>query len=467
MRHFVFKLVLSLTLLIFVGMSTVPKAVSAEEDVGISEGPGWVIVASNESIIINEGEIDEREITTAAIYVVNTQTNVKYGPYLIDELMVYDDSVVPSVPIRSEIFDVVLTPDGFTALVSDFGNGLIHFIDVSKPIPRPPVYLGSVKLDMFAEDIAISSDGKYALISDGGFTKYVYVIDIDQREVVYQMVLPMVESSVPNEYYSAYANAVAVSENGTVIIADYFANAIHSLLLDEDGRLTYLGSHQYYLSKTGEVIFNLTSDDFRIGPVNVAIAPDGVTVLVSNVNSYYDDSLDIYDHQFSVGVYRITAPGIIEFVEVINGLSHAMQSIVFNEAGDKAYMHGNGSITDCQFVDSVLECTNPNDGLFVMDILGPGNVQFNGTESTELSHYTTSQLFGVDTIAYFDQKAYLTYPTISIMYEEYPNRTLSVVDLQSFTLTDVDWGLTEDITPIGLTVRQFIPVEIYLPVISK
>ncbi|MAT43483.1 MAG: hypothetical protein CL609_14195 [Anaerolineaceae bacterium] len=462
MKHFVFKLVLSLTLLIVVGVAAVPKPVSAEEDVGITDGPGWVIVASNESIIVNEREID-----AAAIYVVNTGSNIKYGPFLIDELMVYDESLDPRVPTGSQIFDVTLTPDGFTALVSDFGNGLIHFIDVSKPIPRPPVYLGSVKLDMFAEDIAISSDGKYALISDGGFTKYVYVINIAQQEVVYQMVLPRVESSVPNVFFDAYANAVAVSDNGTVIIADYFGNAVHSLLLDEDGRLTYLGSHQYYLSKTGEVIFNLTSDDFRIGPVNVAIAPDGVTVLVSNATAYYDDSLDIYDHQYSVGVYRITSPGVIEFVEVVNGLSHAMQSIVFNETGDKAYMHGNGSVTDCQFVDSVFGCTNLNDGLFVMDILGSGNVQFNDTQSTELSHYTSSQLFGVDTIAFFDQKAYLTYPTISIMLEEYPNRTLSVVDLQSFTLTDVDWGLTEEITPIGLTVRQFIPVEIYLPIISK
>lgn len=462
MKYFVVKFVLCLSLVLAFGMAAGPKPVTAEEAVGLTDGPGWVIVASNENTII-----DEREVTAAAIYVVNTGSNIKYGPYLIDEMMVYDETSDPRVPSGSQIFDLALTPDGLTALVSDFGHGLIHFIDVSNPIPKPPVYLGSVKLDMFAEDIAISSDGKYALVSDGGFAEYVYVINIARQEVIYQMVLPTVESSVPNEYFSAYANAVAVSENGTVIIADYFSSAVHALLLDEDGRLTYLGSHQYFLSKTGEVVNVLTGEDFWSGPVNVAIAPDGVTVLVSNATAYYDDSLEIYDHQFSVGVYRITAPGEIEFVEVINGLSHAMQSIVFNEAGDKAYMHGNGSVIDCQTVDSVFECSYPNDGLFVMDILGPGNVQFNDSQSTDLSHYTSSQLFGVDTIAFYDQKAYLTYPNTSIATDEYPTRTLSVVDLETFTLTDVDWGSSEVIAPVGLSVRHFIPIEIYLPVVSK
>src|SRR5690606_22424574 len=118
-------------------------------------------------------------------------------------------------------------------------------------------------------------------------------------------------------------------------------HSIHTLLIDPDGVLTYTGTHQYFISQEGTVSLTREKASIGMGPVNIAIAPDNQTVLVSGVSMYADIGSPPYSNLYAVGVYKITEPGQIEFVEAITGLPHAMQTITFNKTGRKAVLLGN------------------------------------------------------------------------------------------------------------------------------
>ena len=95
------------------------------------------------------------------------------GPWLAGQLGSYGGG----------LFDVVITPDGKTAIVSNFGDSKIFFIDISGGFNAAPVLLTpkGVRIGFFAEDMAITPDGKYVLVTDGGFSARVAVVDIAGR----------------------------------------------------------------------------------------------------------------------------------------------------------------------------------------------------------------------------------------------------------------------------------------------
>lgn len=422
-------------------------------------GPGWVVVASNDYVDNNDGVYGNDQFN--AIYTVNTYTNEVHGPFLMDELTPVDESTGTTGGM--DLFDVALTPDGKTALVSAFGAKTIYFVDIANPLK--PKLLSSLKIDIFAEDIAVTADGRYALVTDGGFTQSVYSIDIRNRSLAYELLLPTFDHDVDGNPIHGYTNAVAIAPDGTVVMADYFQGAIHSLRITEDGALIYTGTHRYYLSSTGAVSLTAATDYQASRPVNVAISPDGKTVLVSDTVNYIDHNQDKYTDLYVVGVYQITQPGKLTFVQVVTGLPRIMQTISFTETGDRAIMLGNHGHS----YDKSLPTpdTYSNDGLYVMDILGPGQVVFNPDLSTDLKRSTIAQLFGVDGLAVYEGKAYASYPVVTLDSSVYPERYLSVVDLDTFELTQVDWGAADARIPVGLAVRQFYPQQIYMPSVTR
>jgi len=251
-------------------------------------------------------------------------------------------------------------------------------------------------------------------------------------------------------------------------VVDYFGGKIHILTIGDKGTLTYHDTQGYYLSNTGDVSLTPETGYESMSPSNVAISPDGQTVLVSDARNYvtiggYPTQ---YTNHFSLGVYRITAPGELEFVNAITGLTHAMQTISFVEDGSMAYMLGNNAGSHDGTSDPIID-TYVNDRLFALEILGPGNVAFDPAQSTDLLRYTSGQLFGVDGLAVYEGKAYASYPTISIDITKYPQRYLSVVDLASMELTQVLWGDAGVSDPVGLAVRPYIPYKMFLPIMSK
>jgi hypothetical protein len=385
---------------------------------------------------------------TSTINIIDTATDIVYGPYLSGTL-----------GSAGNTFDVEVTPNGKTALISNFGLTAVYFVDVSDHFS--PTFIVSTTLPLYAEDIAITADGRYALVTDGGATPKINTLDLISHTLIYTADLG-----------THFANAVAIAPNGTVVVADYYAGEISSLKLEDTGALTYMDTYSYTINSDGIVTPSLglpaqpTVVQDRIGqattelplgvsavltstlmsPVNIAIAPDGKTVLVCNYYAYWSDETSALFH---VGVYQVTESGVLTFSSAITGLSRAAQSVVFSPDGRYAYLAANGAVNQS-------DPDNNHDRLLVLEILGPGDVQLVDNNATELPRQTSGQLFGVDTITLANRKFYLGFPT-SFADEN----LLQVISLDDFSVSSLEMsGL-----PLGVNV---IPVHrLYLPILRK
>ncbi len=331
-------------------------------------------------------------------------------------------------------FDVAVTPDGSTALISNFGDRTVFLIDITNPIQ--PSLITSVTIPFFAEDIDISADGQYALVTDGGFSPRVASINVPSATLVYTA-----------ELGTRYANAVEVAPDGTIIVADYSGHAIHTLLLDETGVVITTGN-TYTYTYPGLPITD-TANVMR--PVNVSMSPDGQTVIVCDAMTT------------TVGVYRVVAPGVLSFTGVVTGLqgtfdfyddghgnvSHgAVQSVAFNAAGDKAYAVLNALLmAGTTITEPVVDVQK----IGVLNITGPGQVSLEAGGVVTLPHRGSSQLFGVDVIAIAGNKAFVGYPTLSGAADPVTRKTsLAIVDLTDYSITTTMVLTAEDSIPVGV-----------------
>ncbi len=290
---------------------------------------------------------------TNCIQFINPATQAVSGSLLKGELGSYGGG----------LFDVVITSDGKTAIVSNFGDSKIFFIDISGGFTAEPTLLGKVRIPFFAEDMAITPDDKYVLVTDGGFASRIAVVDIAGQFLVGNQNFP-----------SVYSNAVAITPDGqTVLTADYFAGKINLFTFNpEDGTLVYVRS-QYVLPAR---------------PVNIEISPDGQTAIAVSATGYY------------APIFALSA-GSMEFKGFVTLAHKSGQSCVFSKDGTKAYYLSNST-----YYRAMVE---------VMDVTGPGLVTASGVSITARPKKGTSQLFGVDTIAIDPSGNYLyvANPTLS------------------------------------------------------
>jgi len=390
--------------------------------------------------------------TTGTVSVIDASTDIVYGPVLSGVLGTAGGG----------LFDVAVVPGTNLALISNFGDQTVFFVDFSQPLS--PSVVTSVTLGFYAEDIAVTRDGQVAYVTDGGFSPLVAAIDIVSRSAAYTANLG-----------THYANAVAWAPDGTVIVADYFPGALHALYPDASGILTVTGTYTYALTPDGQVVLAddtggsarvsageprsaagavgtdadafrpldqnaVTADAMNARPVNVAVAPDGQTVIMANVGAYDPPTNTLY----TVGIYRITAPGVLSFTGAITNLTRSTQSIAFSAAGDKAYLSQNqGKVA-----------LTETDHLSVLEIVEPGVVRLALDGAAVYSRVTGSQLFGVDTIAVVRNKAYLGYPTVSG-----GDTDLRVVDLSDYSVTE----LTMPGIIVGVDVLS--PKRVLLPLV--
>jgi len=273
------------------------------------------------------------------------------------------------------LFDVAITPDGKTAMVSNFGDSTVYFIDTSNP--SMPHVKGSVQIDFFAEDIAVTPNGKYLLVTNGGFASRIAVVDIEGQKVV--------KSDVPKD--SLYHNAVSVSPDGrTVLTADYFACRVNVFTLSSYGNLTY--------RKTIDLFDDIESPR----PVNLEISPDGKTVIVASANA-----------PLVFPILTIQGPGDVVLSDIVkqNAGLRGAQSVAFNRAGTKAYLHCVTRFPDANNVSY--------DGNAIAELQKNFMGKWEVSQIIPVDFYGTSQLFGVDTLAINDTNGYLyvSNPTVS------------------------------------------------------
>jgi len=262
------------------------------------------------------------------------------------------------------LFDLVITSDGKTAIVSNFGDSKIFFIDISGGFDVAPTLLGQTRIPFFAEDMAITPDDKYVLVTDGGFASRIAVVDIAGRYVVGNQ-----------NFGNVYSNAIAITPDGkTVLTADYFAGKINQFTFDpEDGILTFV--HAFHV--------------LPARPVNVAISPDGCTAIGVSANGYY------------APVFSLCPAGNMVLKGFVTLPHKSGQSCVFSNDGTKAYYLSNSI-----YYRAMIE---------VLDVTGPGLVASSGVSITARPKKGTSQLFGVDTIAIdpAGEYLYVANPTLS------------------------------------------------------
>jgi DNA-binding beta-propeller fold protein YncE len=291
---------------------------------------------------------------TNSVQFIDPETNTATPNYLGGELGSYGGG----------LFDVVITPDGNTAIVSNFGDSTIWFIDISGGFDVPPTILGSKRIGFFAEDMVITPNGQYVLVTDGGFSARIAVVDIATRQLIANNLLG-----------TRYANAVEITPNGqTVLTADYFAGRVHAYTLNyADGSLIHINSAKML--------------PFR--PVNVTVSPDGRTVITSIAGSSTCAILCFDDAGELIYKEHIAMPSM-------NG-----QSCVFSKDGTKAYYLSNSQ--------------NKGTRIQILNVTGVGQVSPSGTSIKIKAKRGTSQLFGVDTIALGPDgnTLYVANPTLS------------------------------------------------------
>jgi DNA-binding beta-propeller fold protein YncE len=253
------------------------------------------------------------------------------------------------------LLDVVITSDGKTAVVSNFNDSMLFFIDISGGFNAAPTLLGYAQLTFFAEDMIITPDDKYILVTDGAFSPYIGVVDIATRMLI----------NVKN-LGSLHAQAIAITPDGQlVLVIDYWGGEVHSYTLDANGILTF---------KETQIIL-------PAWPINIAISPDGKTVIV----------VDAY--RSTCPVFSIDSQHNLVFKEFVSLPSNSGQSAIFSRDGTKAYYTTNNIGKGTQ--------------VHILNVTGPGRVSASGTSITIFPPRGTGGLFGVDVLALDPSENYL------------------------------------------------------------
>lgn len=383
---------------------------------------------------------------TNGIALIDPSRNV-ISPILLNG---YDYTIDPETdyPIGGQLgsegggrFDVVINQAGTLAAVSNFGDSTVYFVNLSS---GTPVVDGVVKIDFFAEDMAMDPSEQWLLVTDGGFSPVIARIHIPTRTLVPFMTDDDDDPSTPDvpgpwrfptipvdadhdpstpdvEAPAGYANAVAVAADGrTVVCADYFQGLALVVLLDPvTGNLTYRQRFELWREGTDST----AAWPFLYRPVNLSISPDGRTVLFSNasdcgINPHQIDPEDPTQRLegCNIGVLRIDSPGqCTRMPDVIMPYNvRGGQSIAFSRDGGRAYYGTIFNPIDTSVTPWAWDYIYFHHEVQVLSVNGPGLVTRSGAMPSQTIR-GTSQLFGVDTLATSPDGNYLyvTNPTVS------------------------------------------------------
>ncbi|MCC9599430.1 PKD domain-containing protein [Stieleria sp. JC731] len=260
------------------------------------------------------------------------------------------NEVIGIVPIPSQTLlgDVQIVADAGLAFVTDFG-GRVWVIELGET-PSLGNNGSAIEVSTEAEDLDLSPDGKFLLVSDGSFISPLCVIDIASLTEVNTF-------DAESDHTS-----VSVGPDGSVIVTSARNQNVRRFMLDGSGNLT----------DTGEVLPLIT-----VG-LNNAIAPDGNYGVALRFNSILSYAID-----------GLTPTGIATVNSGVN-----LQTAVFSPDGTRLYLRSDG-YEGSGFID-VFEF-NPENGTIspvpIMTISGLDN-DYSGDPPTRQFVY-----FGMEQMA--------------------------------------------------------------------
>lgn len=372
---------------------------------------------------------------TNGVALINPR-NHTISPVMLNE---FDYTIDPETkqPIGGQLgtegggrYDMAMTSDGRQALISNFGDGKVFFVDLSS---GAPVVTGMAKIDFYAEDIAIDPTDTWALVTDGGMGSRIARIHIPTRTWIpagmdgsdppnpISYTLPTIAIEDPDDPYypkvNCDAQSVTISPDGrTVIVSDYGIGAIHVLLLNPaTGDLSYQQTVRLWKYGTDWT----AAFWFQYRPLNVAISPDGRTAMVvgphRSADYYPFPDPDAFYEGSNIAMFIIDRPGhVVRQPDVIMPFRvSGAQSLVFSVDGRKAYM-------ETIYQDDEPPNPIPADVFWQyqeiqeLTITGPGQASHTGVVRLPTVR-GTSQFYGVDIMAITPDGnfLYVTNPTLS------------------------------------------------------
>lgn len=360
------------------------------------------------------------------------------------------------------LFDVVMTPDGKTALISNFGDSLVTILDMTNP--TAPKIKGSVQLDFFAEDMDITPDGRYALVTDGGFSSKIFVIDILARHGrSYEFDFMVGSNSNPHQ---PQAQSVSIMADGkTILCANYWNGTVEVFQLNEDASVTHSQSLEIPMVVNPDPPSPPASPRM-VRPINIALSPDGIHAAVLGLGGYSDPTENDFGGPTVFLVKRV-AVGQVALVGN-NGYEMANkqpQSAVFSPDGTKLYVSTSGTV----FPDVILASLKGAAGIQTtveshVRVFHVSGDTVSAGQDIPITPRGTSQLFGVDTIA-IDQSGqflFVTNPTLSGGVPQIDVvSTISNSVVRTFLLPDQDYldhlGVpqTDKPIPVGVAFTRY------------
>jgi len=227
---------------------------------------------------------------TGCIKYINPSSNQVFGPYLKGWL-----------DPGGMLMDLVITSDGNTAIVTNFGGQQIFFIDISGGYSQEPTVSGTAYIGLNGLDMVLTPDNRYLYITGGNSSPNIAVVDMTTRCLKFLKTLP------PGKF----AESITVTPDGqTVIATDYTGSAVHTFKIKVNGQIKLINSYSVA----------------PFQPINSTVSPNGKTVLVT------------LDRRSNAPIYfTVGAPGYLDFQERISLPARGGQGCVFSKDSTKAY----------------------------------------------------------------------------------------------------------------------------------
>jgi hypothetical protein len=205
--------------------------------------------------------------------------------------------------------DCAMTGDGTTAFVTDFTSRL-WVIDLTTSPPSLAAGTNPILISNYGEDIGVTPDQKYLVVSDGYASQPLSVVDIANRVEVSTMAL------APDW------NSVDVASDGSVLATSVTTGLVYRLTVDATGHLT----------DTGETLFS-GAPGFDVGPNNVFASPQAHSGVVIN--------------RSLCQMRSFTIPGLtLVSITTVSGGSGLGLCGVVNPAGNRVYARSNPGLVE-------------------------------------------------------------------------------------------------------------------------